>query len=280
MKTLYILFTAILVTTFSYSQTTELFFSMYGEGYQSNNFLEIYNGTGAAIDLGAAGYSIENYGKGNTYTSYQLVFSSGTVLNNDDVFVIVNFGAHSTIKAEADVEHGVCYFSGPNTITLSKNGVIVDILGEIGADPYGYAFRVGNYAWGTKNYTLIRKPTIWSPNDIPLGSFGTNSSNTEWDVYPSDTQWDQIGSHTITLGINDYSITNSIKIYPNPASDKLTIDLSSELMFENIKLYNIFGQQLLQSDKLTIDISDLSTGLYFLEIVTNKGKGVKKFIKK
>ncbi|MFK5879586.1 MAG: T9SS type A sorting domain-containing protein [Flavobacteriaceae bacterium] len=279
MKTLYFLFTAILVTTLSYSQTTELFFSMYGEGSASNNFLEIYNGTGADIDLGAAGYSIELYGRGNTYTSYNLVFSAGTIINNNDVFVIVHPSASPTIKAEADVEHGVCYFDGESSITLSKDGVILDLFGEIGTDPWG-AFRVGDYAWGAALYTLIRKPTIWGPNDIPLGSLGTNSSNTEWLVYPINSQWDQIGAHTTTLGVNDYSITSSIKIYPNPGSEKLTIGLSSEFMFKNVKLYNTNGQQLLQSDKLTIDVSNLSTGIYFLEIETNKGKGVKKFIKK
>jgi hypothetical protein len=37
---------------------TDLFFSEYVEGSGFNKAVEIFNGTGAAIDLGAAGYTL------------------------------------------------------------------------------------------------------------------------------------------------------------------------------------------------------------------------------
>jgi predicted extracellular nuclease len=37
----------------------DLFFSEYIEGSSNNKALEIYNGTGAAIDLAAAGYVVQ-----------------------------------------------------------------------------------------------------------------------------------------------------------------------------------------------------------------------------
>lgn len=282
MKTLYILFTTILVTTFTFSQTTELFFSMYGEGSASNRFLEIYNGTGASIDLGTAGYSIELYIQGKTVSSYQLVFSAGTLINNNDVFVLVSPYALAELKAKGDLENSVSNFNGESSITLLKNGVLVDLIGEIGADPWG-AFRVGNYAWGSEDYTLIRKPTICGPNNLPLGSFGTTSSNTEWLVYPINSEWDKIGAHTIncsTASIEDNEISKSLSVYPNPVNNHLQLKLSTALEFKKAAIYNYYGQLVLQSKRTIINVSNLSSGIYFLEIETNKGKGIKKFIKK
>ena len=45
--------------------TTELFFSEYIEGSSNNKALEIYNGTGAAVDLGAAGYNVQMFFNGS-----------------------------------------------------------------------------------------------------------------------------------------------------------------------------------------------------------------------
>lgn len=41
----------ILLPVFSFGQTTELLFSEYAEGHSNNKYYEIYNGTGAAVDL-------------------------------------------------------------------------------------------------------------------------------------------------------------------------------------------------------------------------------------
>src|SRR5262245_13246512 len=43
----------------------ELFISEYIEGSSNNKALEIYNGTGAAIDLAAQGYNVQMYFNGS-----------------------------------------------------------------------------------------------------------------------------------------------------------------------------------------------------------------------
>ena len=48
---------------------TELFFSEYVEGSSSNKALEIYNGTGAPVDLAAAGYAVRLYFNGSPSSS-------------------------------------------------------------------------------------------------------------------------------------------------------------------------------------------------------------------
>ena len=49
----------------AFAASNDLFFSEYVEGSSNNKALEIYNGTGAPIDLGTAGYSVRMFFNGN-----------------------------------------------------------------------------------------------------------------------------------------------------------------------------------------------------------------------
>jgi chitinase len=64
---------------------------------------------------------------------------------------------------------------------------------------------------------------------------------------------------------------NSIKVYPNPASTYLIIDLENPGYFI-AKLTGILGQTIISKNSTTIDISGLSNGVYILTIydVNNK----------
>ncbi|MBL9120313.1 MAG: lamin tail domain-containing protein, partial [Phycisphaerae bacterium] len=49
----------------AFAQAADLFISEYIEGSSNNKAIEIYNGTGAAVDLGAGGYGLELYANGS-----------------------------------------------------------------------------------------------------------------------------------------------------------------------------------------------------------------------
>ena len=57
---------------------TELFFSEYLEGSGNNKALEIYNGTGAAVDLSGGGYAVDFYFNGSASASTKISLE-GTV---------------------------------------------------------------------------------------------------------------------------------------------------------------------------------------------------------
>ena len=48
----------------AFAAPSELFFSEYVEGSSFNKAIEIYNGTGAPVDLTAGGYTLELYSNG------------------------------------------------------------------------------------------------------------------------------------------------------------------------------------------------------------------------
>ncbi|MFA4852421.1 MAG: right-handed parallel beta-helix repeat-containing protein [Bacteroidales bacterium] len=83
-----------------------------------------------------------------------------------------------------------------------------------------------------------------------------------------------------TASINEVLNTFSMDIYPNPANDNLTIKVPQK---SEIEILNIQGQiiKTINNDgtEITIDLQNLSSGVYIIKAKTDKGIAVKKFIK-
>ncbi|HLW41254.1 MAG TPA: T9SS type A sorting domain-containing protein, partial [Flavobacterium sp.] len=75
-------------------------------------------------------------------------------------------------------------------------------------------------------------------------------------------------------------ISDSFEVYPNPVSDVLNIRMKNNLSLEKVTIYNNSGQIVKTAQQNTVDISNLSSGIYFVEVTTNQGKAVKKIIVK
>ncbi len=90
---------------------------------------------------------------------------------------------------------------------------------------------------------------------------------------------DQAIYNTMVLGTQDFSKAN-FKLFPNPVSSQLFIT-SESATIEKIKVYSISGKQVIEASANinSIDVSNLSEGLYFIEISSSEGKSVQKFIK-
>ncbi|MBU2926980.1 T9SS type A sorting domain-containing protein [Winogradskyella psychrotolerans] len=104
------------------------------------------------------------------------------------------------------------------------------------------------------------------------------------DAAYSAINWTSIDSQTSfsencsTLSIGD-SDEPSMAIYPNPASNVVTIDYPFSV--EKIEFYNLLGQLVLQKQQSkTISISDLSDGIFLVKIYTKSSVVTKKVIKK
>lgn len=84
-------------------------------------------------------------------------------------------------------------------------------------------------------------------------------------------------------GICDRELAGTISVYPNPATDKVTLS-SERYTMDKVVLYDIFGQQVrvFNVNDLTqdIDLSQLRPGTYFLYISTTNGIAVQKVVKK
>ncbi|MAO11366.1 MAG: hypothetical protein CMC07_10895 [Flavobacteriaceae bacterium] len=72
----------------------------------------------------------------------------------------------------------------------------------------------------------------------------------------------------------------AISIYPNPATDQLFLKSGSNSI-QSVSIINLQGQKVLGFTDQTevMDISQLSSGVYFVEITVEKGTSVQKLIK-
>ena len=65
----------------------------------------------------------------------------------------------------------------------------------------------------------------------------------------------------IDLAQNELESLNSIYVYPNPANTVLMLSEKS-----NYKVFNILGEEILKGQGLSINISSIETGVYFVQI--------------
>ena len=87
-------------------------------------------------------------------------------------------------------------------------------------------------------------------------------------------------SSTATLALSDSNFDQSIQIYLNKTSNALSVDLPMGIEIENAIFYTVLGQKIMEtkSDK-NWNISSFASGVYFLNVKTNKGTKQFKFIK-
>lgn len=86
-----------------------------------------------------------------------------------------------------------------------------------------------------------------------------------------------------TVGVEDHALAPSVSIFPNPATSEITIALRKSMHGE-IRIFDLTGKLLLYKpnsllDKnQRIDISNLSSGVYFVRLNTPEGMASKKLI--
>jgi predicted extracellular nuclease len=151
---------------------TELF-SEYIEGSSNNKALEIYNGTGAAINLGTGGYNVQMFFNGSA-TAGLTINLTGTVADGD-VYVVAQSAASAPILAQADQTNGSGWFNGNDAVVLRKGTTILDVIGQIGFNP---GTEWGTGLTSTADNTLRRKGTIEAGD--------TDGSN----VFVPSLEWD------------------------------------------------------------------------------------------
>jgi hypothetical protein len=90
---------------------------------------------------------------------------------------------------------------------------------------------------------------------------------------------DEIESSDALLGVAQNTILD-FNVYPNPASDFITIQLNNTEV-SKISIYNILGKEVLSQNELIdnrVDVSNLNEGIYFIKIQALEKSITKKII--
>ena len=170
---------------------TELFMSEYIEGSSNNKAIEIFNGTGAAVDLAAAGYQLQYFFNGST-TSGLTIALTGTVTDGE-VHVVAQASAGAAILAQADQTNGAGWFDGDDAVVLRRGGAtgpVVDSIGQVGVDP---GTEWGTGLTSTADNTLRRLPAVEAGDAMPNDTFDPAAT---WAGLANDT-FDGLGAHSL-----------------------------------------------------------------------------------
>lgn len=85
---------------------------------------------------------------------------------------------------------------------------------------------------------------------------------------------------TVSLGLKEQAL-KGFKLYPNPTKNMLWME--SEKALNEVKIFNLAGQELVNvkpnKSNISIDLSSLSAGFYFLKVTTDTDSGTYKILK-
>lgn len=166
-----------------------LFISEYLES-SSQKYVEIYNATGATVDL--SGYELALYTNGAASAGTITVLSGS--LAADSVAVYRNSSSNLVLPNEfSATSAGAVNFNGDDAIALRVvGGSVIDVIGIIGNDP--------GTSWSS-NGVKTEDGTITRSASISVGNpaFSLESLGSEWS-FTSTVNGSTLGSHTLSGG--------------------------------------------------------------------------------
>jgi hypothetical protein len=197
--------------------------------------------------------------------------------------------SHNNISAESENMVVVTQASTIKTIlNFSFNGFNPPALGQINGTSITVRVQVG-----TPLTSLIATFTLLSPKsrvyvglvEQTSGSTPNNFTNTV--IYKVEAEDGSTLDYTVTVSYNTFTADqewgNTIKVYPNPVSDRLTIEMSQ--VADRIMIVNALGQtmtdlQEVGSNTVIVETGLWSKGIYLIRFYNSeKFLGVWKVIK-
>ncbi|WP_411895823.1 T9SS type A sorting domain-containing protein [Winogradskyella sp. A2] len=178
----------------------------------------------------------------------------------------------------------IAYYRTGWSVSLSANGQILAI-GELGSTSgstdTGRAriFENQNNAWIQIGNEIFGEWSEDYASNASLSSDGTTLAlGSEYnDGNGIDSGHARVFSIMSLLSVNDMPQSN-ISIYPNPAKESITIQLPDDIELEKIDIYDNWGRLITSSNKNHINTSKFTAGTYYVEVLSNQGKMIKKII--
>jgi len=177
------------------------------------------------------------------------------------------------------------YFNGNDAVVLISGtevqndaSNIIDVVGVIGEDPDD-TWRTSTGRWITKNTSLSRRFDIAGGTGIISGALGDTIPDVEWDFY-FNNDFSGLGEHAcVCAGGTSTDDLNQVafNMFPNPLSQN-QLNIQAEEVIQQVIIHNILGETVLVSEEqsfskqMTLDIPDLSNGVYTVSIAFDGNK--------
>ncbi len=245
--------------------------------YGDNNIFFPTPSVAGDLAFGRWGCSLTSYpsmafdASNNLYLSYSAIVDSLSSVTNAEKLV-----RHQYVIKGCVLTPGAEVFSAP-----------MDIVEQSASAPYEGIF--GSMAKNIDgNVHIIYQRDFYPGNGIPAAT-GTNPDADNLGN-PNDIVYTKIpvGDFVCTVGLNNSIKSNSVanlNFYPNPASNNATIDVAlTETAKLDIAILNTVGQTIyttsvngnVGSNKVDVNLTNLSAGLYFYQVKVGNSKAITK----
>lgn len=185
------------------------------------------------------------------------------------------------------------------TLYTIVDGAFFPVAG-IGMKDNGEIFAIKDQFYDSELLNAVWEPNTWinikiELDELELKYFVNNQlqfhhinfmhseiygMNMLHDNYGHDAYYDNIIITSTTLGVEDQEL-ESIKIYPNPTTDFINIQLRNTQNLKQVNVYNILGNLIHTQNTTKIDFRLLPAGTYILKISLADGQSImRKVIKR
>jgi len=192
-----------------------------------------------------------------------------------------DFPSGSGMQAGEDV----VYFNGTTLVDANHNGV----GSPPSPDTNNWTVTSNTIASGTRTIVATRAfntsdsndyTFVYANNSIDFAYAKMSSASFNLAYHGAGNRGYRIDALFTALGVNDFE-KNKITFYPNPANSSFNIQAADEI--KSVTIFDATGKKVaaFNNQKEALDISNLKTGLYFIEILNSENKiFTEKLIKK
>lgn len=206
----------------------------------------------------------------NTYISNLGTDIFEFIINNNDIYISKegNTGSGKILKGN-----------------ISSTNTPVDFLTGAFTGPRGMTVENNELYFSDLNFDLAKIDLSSSPasasNILTLAN--TTISDMDFDNSGNLYLMDRENGEILKVDNSTFSVTELSKdlysIYPNPTKENININLLNNNRLIKLTISNVFGQTIVSTKLKTINISELSSGIYILNIETENGIATKRIIK-
>lgn len=306
-----ITFLFLLVTVFAFAQQPQSFTELASTDFEINS--AISNGT---IVVNANRGGVATYTERTTWRAEYIANCGGAVLTEED-FEGSPVGVTSCGPIISSAGDG-CFAAGEivdgmdvqpsdvdNVVIAITAGIIGNTIPIVGANSFVdftiLNFSVDVYAVGMNiwnNFDPVTEYRIFDAGGLLLADFTLNNtvgaedffgfiayepiSRVEIEEANDGSElfgWLEFGD-CISLSVED-NLADLINIYPNPATTHINVDFPAGIEILDVALYDILGNNtgaVLVNG--IIDVSNISRGVYILNVKTDQGTLTQKVIKR
>ena len=231
---------------------------------------------GSCIDCHTSAASNNAYNMSVQITSD--IPSSGYALNHKYTITVTQTSTGATehgfqITAENSVASKVGTFSLIETVNTQVQNLGGNIASHVTHTATGGDFNTWSFYWTA--------PSM----DVGAITFYVAKINGNKIGVGHKTQNTEFATDTLTidnvLGVNKAQLLN-FSMYPNPSEEQVNLQLPSGTNKADVCVYNYLGKSLIQksinSQNTTLDVGNLSTGIYFVRIQSDAKVGTNKLI--